>query len=48
MELYLYIGTDTKEQICSVTKMADPIEELDAVFMTCGINNAGMCANIIA
>jgi hypothetical protein len=28
--------------------MADPIEELNAVLMTCGINDTGMCANIIA
>ena len=28
--------------------MADPIEELNAVFTTCGINDAGMRANIIA
>ena len=28
--------------------MADPIEELNAVFAMCGINDAGMRANIIA
>jgi hypothetical protein len=48
VELYLYIGTVTKEQICSVTKMADPIKELNTVFMTCSINDARMRANIIA
>ena len=28
--------------------MADPIEELNAVFAMCGITDAGMRANIIA
>jgi hypothetical protein len=31
-----------------IYKMADPIEELNAVLMTCGINDAAMRASVIA
>jgi 3-methyladenine DNA glycosylase Tag len=41
------IPSVNKEQI-ALSQMADPIEELNAVLMTCGINDAGMHANIIA